>query len=451
MTTPRTETRTGGRRATTGVIPGRFSISVGNPPRSAPDGWRWQPLTDLARLETGHTPSRRHPEYWGGDIPWVGIKDATAHHGRTIYETNQYTNELGIANSSARVLPANTVCLSRTASVGIVVVMGKPMATSQDFVSWICGDDLDYRFLKAVLLAEGSDLLQFASGTTHQTIYFPEVKAFHICAPSIEEQRRIAGILEAIEQKIELNRQTSQTLEEIARAIFKSWFVDFDPVHAKAEGSNPNLPDHIAALFPDSFEDSEVGQAPKGWPVTPLSEVLTESRKRVGDTEAPEYSSTNEGLQLRSERFKKQLAKTSVNNKLVRKGDLVFGLSRRVLNFGLMRHELGSVSAAYRVFAVDSDAVQPDLLEQLMRMHPDYFYGAVSASSREGQSVSPESVGLLRFVQPDIAVQDTYHLITAPLKERTERLREESTALVSLRDSLLPRLISGEIRLQVAS
>src|SRR5438874_10867961 len=96
----------------------------------APPGWEWVRLQDVARLETGHTPSREHPEYWDGDIPWIGIKDATGSHGRTILDTFQHTNQLGIDNSSARLLPARTVCLSRTASVGYVVVMGRPMATS---------------------------------------------------------------------------------------------------------------------------------------------------------------------------------------------------------------------------------------------------------------------------------------------------------------------------------
>ncbi|WP_424948959.1 restriction endonuclease subunit S [Comamonas aquatica] len=118
------ESRTGGRSATTGVIPGDFAISVGNPGTSLADGWTWTLLTDVARLETGHTPSRKHPEYWGGNVPWIGIRDATGNHGQEIFETAQYTNELGIRNSSARILPPKTVCLSRTASVGYVVVMG---------------------------------------------------------------------------------------------------------------------------------------------------------------------------------------------------------------------------------------------------------------------------------------------------------------------------------------
>lgn len=99
------ETQTGGRPATSGQIDGRYSLSVGMPEKPAPEGWRWRLLTDLARLETGHTPSRKHPEYWDGDIPWVGIKDATSNHGLKITDTYQHASQLGIDNSSARVLP----------------------------------------------------------------------------------------------------------------------------------------------------------------------------------------------------------------------------------------------------------------------------------------------------------------------------------------------------------
>ena len=184
--------RLGGREATAAQIPGAYAISVGDTGAPLPQGWKRHLLSDLARMESGHTPSRRHPEYWGGSIPWIGIRDATGNHGRTIYETNENTNELGIANSASRVLPKDTVCLSRTASVGYVVVMGRDMATSQDFANWICGPDLDYRYLKYALIAEGNALLNFASGSVHQTIYFPELKSFHIAAPERAEQSAIA-------------------------------------------------------------------------------------------------------------------------------------------------------------------------------------------------------------------------------------------------------------------
>ena len=263
-------TRTGGRAATSGTIKGRFGLSVGNPDTPLPNGWKWTALSSVARLETGHTPSRKRPEWWGGNIPWVGIRDFTANHGRVIYRTREYTNQLGIENSSARVLPANTVCLSRTASVGYVVVMGVPMATSQDFVNWVCSDRLNHHFLKYILLAEQDAILQYASGTTHQTIYFPEAKAFHVALPSMREQLAIANLLGSLDEKIELNRSIAATLEEMARALFKSWFIDFDPVRAKAEDRPTGLTDAIAAFFPSYLDDDGV---PDGWRSGTLADV----------------------------------------------------------------------------------------------------------------------------------------------------------------------------------
>lgn len=203
------ETLTGGREATEGVIPGRFAISVGKPPTDAPAGFAWTPLSRVARLESGHTPSRKHPEYWDGGVPWIGIRDATANHGLIIRDTNQHVSDLGLEHSSARLLPAGTVCLSRTASVGYVVMMGRPMATSQDFVNWVCGPGLLPRYLLYVLVGEQDSIRRFAHGTTHQTVYYPEAKALHVSLPSVMEQRGIVEVLGALDDKIEVNRRVA--------------------------------------------------------------------------------------------------------------------------------------------------------------------------------------------------------------------------------------------------
>jgi type I restriction enzyme, S subunit len=222
MSEPVEVTKTGGRDATTRHIPPTLALAVGMPSTPAPNGWQWTALTKVARMESGHTPSRKHPEYWGGTIPWIGIQDAKSNHGRRIRDTHQKTNELGIANSSARILPANTVCLSRTASVGYVVVMGRPMATSQDFVNWVCSKDLDPDFLKYLFIAEDENLLRFSSGAVHQTIYFPEAKAFHICHPPLPEQRRIVGILDEAFDGIATAKANAEKNLQNARAVFES-------------------------------------------------------------------------------------------------------------------------------------------------------------------------------------------------------------------------------------
>jgi hypothetical protein len=184
------------RAASNELIPGIAALSVGHPHTTPPEGWQWVRLLDVARLESGHTPSRKHPEYWNGEVPWVSLPDARKHHGRVIHDTTQKTNQEGLANSAARLLPTDTVCLSRTASVGYVFRLGRPMATSQDFVNWVCSDALDPRFLMYALMAEGDHILNFGKGTTHTTIYFPEVLAFYLCLPPMAEQRRIVERIE---------------------------------------------------------------------------------------------------------------------------------------------------------------------------------------------------------------------------------------------------------------
>lgn len=217
-----------GRAATDNVIAGQYALSVGDADMPAPAGWTWTLLTDVARLESGHTPSRNHPEWWGGEVPWIGIRDAREHHGETIHVTRENTNADGLANSAARLLPAGTVCLSRTASVGYVVVMGREMATSQDFVNWVCSDAIEPEFLKHLLIAENESLHRFSKGTTHSTIYFPEVKAFRVCLPPVAEQRRIVAKLDALKTRADATKEALDAvpplLETFRRSVLAAAF-----------------------------------------------------------------------------------------------------------------------------------------------------------------------------------------------------------------------------------
>ena len=179
------------RRAFEMIVP----LTVERSHETEPTDWSWVRLTDVARLESGHTPSRDRPDWWGGDIPWIALPDIRALDGAVAFETGETTNLEGIAHSSARVLPAGTVVMSRTASVGFVTRMGRPMATSQDFVNWVCGPNLDPEFLMHLLIRSRPYVRELASGAIHKTVYMPTVKAFKVCVPSIQEQRRIVSEL----------------------------------------------------------------------------------------------------------------------------------------------------------------------------------------------------------------------------------------------------------------
>src|SRR5262249_3687403 len=137
----------------------RFVRTLDGPPvdvarerTGVPEGWSWELLTDVARLATGHTPDRERHDYWSGDIPWISLTDIRKLDGTVAKETLQNVTELGIENSSSVRLPVGTVCFSRTASVGFVTVMGREMATSQDFVNWVCGAKILPAYLMHALL-----------------------------------------------------------------------------------------------------------------------------------------------------------------------------------------------------------------------------------------------------------------------------------------------------------
>ncbi|MBD1933303.1 MULTISPECIES: restriction endonuclease subunit S [Cyanophyceae] len=442
--------RTKGREASTGVIPGRFALSVGHPALPTPPGWKWTKLSDVARLESGHTPSRRHPEYWDGEVPWIGIKDAVDNHGRTINDTYQHVTELGLANSSARLLPKNTVCLSRTASIGYVTVMGRPMATSQDFVNWVCSDGIEPQFLKAILIAEHESLWRFASGTTHQTIYYPEVKAFHVCLPPIQEQRAIARILSSLDDKIELNQQMNRTLEAIARAIFKSWFVDFDPVRAKMDGSQPVGMDAATAdLFPDEFEESHLGKIPKGWKV---GTIETECRLTMGQSPKSEfYNVTGDGLPFHQgvtnfgTRFPTHKTFCSVSERTANTGDILFSVRAPVgrINVADKKIIIGRGLSAIR----HNQNYQSFLLYHLFHTFKEedsIGTGTIYAS------VTRKEMQEIKLIIPLAAIVNFFDNQVKVIDKKIANNEKEARTLSRTRDILIPKLLSGKIQLKDA-
>jgi type I restriction enzyme S subunit len=404
----------------------------------------------VARLETGHTPSRGHPEYWDGDVPWIGVKDATEHHGAVLDDTYQHVTQLGIENSSARILPANTVCLSRTASVGYVVVMGKPMATSQDFVNWACSPGLDFRFLKYVLMSERDSFRRFASGTTHQTIYFPEVKAFHICLPPIEEQRRIADILQALDDKIELNRRMSQTLESIARTLFKSWFVNFDPVRAKSEGRDLGLPRPIADLFPPSFEESELGEVPDGWRVTALGQVATSPRRPVQPDQvdpATPYIGL-EHMPRKSIALAEWGSAGSVQSSKTgfREGEILFGKLRPYF------HKVGvapvdGVCSTDIVVITPKDAALFGFVLGHVSSGEFVDYANVTSSGTKMPRTNWSDMVRFPVVEPPAALAVAFTQQVRPAVDKVITSIHEMRTLATVRDLLLPSLVSGRFSL----
>lgn len=216
-------------RGTPAISSQQPPLTIGREEEEAPLGWEWRNLIDLAKLESGHTPRKSRPDYWeNGDVPWISLQDIRKAHGKVINETKFMPNLKGIENSSARLLPAGTVCFSRDISVGFTTIMGREMATTQHFVNWICGANLNNHYLMYAFMAAKDHLTISGQGTTVKTIYMPACKQFRIITPPLEEQteivRRVDQLFahaDRIEQQVNnaLARVNSLTHSILAKAF----------------------------------------------------------------------------------------------------------------------------------------------------------------------------------------------------------------------------------------
>ena len=290
-------------------------------------------------------------------------------------------------------------------------------------------EELDNNYLLYYLQYYKRQLLQIASaGATRNAITKAMIENLILpCPKSLADQRRIASILSSLDRKIELNNKINADLEEMAQAIFKNWFVDFEP-------------------FKDGkFVDSELGMIPEGWKVVAFDNILKVTTTKTGKEGIPEYSVTNTGIHPRDEKFTKNLSKSSAKNKLIRKGNLVFGMSREILNWGIMKEEVGGVSSAYNVYIVDEKIVNTTYLECFIAQRMDYFADLIKPASREGQGVDKALLMKKIICIPPSEVMDVFLEKYNSIKLLTEIRNQESSRLTLLRDTLLPRLMSGEL------
>ena len=184
-----------------------------------PTDWDLVTLTKVAKLESGHTPDRKQPTYWEGDIPWISLQDADALGRLTISETAETIGPKGLANSSARMLPAGTVVLQRTANVGLASVMGREMCTSQHFANWVCGPKLNPYYLQQVFRHMSREWRRLIAGSVLPDIYMDTFKALQILLPPLPEQEQIGAVGAAFDRRIERERESLGRVIEARAAL----------------------------------------------------------------------------------------------------------------------------------------------------------------------------------------------------------------------------------------
>ncbi len=342
-------------------------------------------------------------------------------------------------------------------STGFVVIRGNEEKAITEFVYWFLTQDHIIDHLQAI--AEQST-------SAYPSIKPQDIEALELDLPPLPEQRAIAHILGTLDDKIELNRRMNQTLEEMARALFKSWFVDFDPVRAKIDGrwrrghSLPGMPADLYDLFPDRLVDSELGEIPVGWEVVPLPEIM--DFKEGPGIRHWQYTNSLEGTRF-------------INIRCIQNGDLHLSTANRIkteeadgkyAHFHLKEWDIVvSTSGTLGRIAVVRKAHLPLILNtSVIRFRPikgmslfSFLYGYLNsslfldemrilASGSVQKNFGPTHLKKMRVLSPPLKLIERHEKAANSLYMQLISRRANNDSLSCLREYLLPKLISGELR-----
>jgi type I restriction enzyme S subunit len=317
----------------------------------------------------------------------------------------------------------------------------------------------DKRYLQYAFRHTVAKNLGWASGSARDFVRRDDYRTMKIPVPPLAEQKAIAHILGTLDDKIELNRKMNETMEAMAQALFQSWFVDFDPVRAKLEGRKPaGLDAATAALFPSTFQGSPLGQIPKGWIVGKVSDLAALNRGAVNPGNFPTETFDHFSLPAfdNSRTPKIELGSAIMSNKFTVTPNSVL-LSK--LNPHIPRIWLPDLHASRRsvcstefMVACSKPGVSREYLFSLFTNSSfASLYGTlVTGTTGSHQRIKPESVLAMEIVVPAQALIGAFTAVAKPMFDRINRNLEQSRTLAALRDTMLPELLSGELRIPEA-
>lgn len=429
----------------------RFSSSP-----NRPETWKEMKIADICKTFTsGGTPSRKRPEYFeNGTIPWVRTKEL---NDGVITEVEEFITTEALKNSSAKMLPKNTVLLAMYgATVGKLGVLGLESSCNQACAAMVPKDGVvDYRYLYYLLLNHRELIISQATGGAQQNLSGELIKGFTFDFPTFKEQQAISEVLWRIDEKIAANNSLSKTLEDIAQTIFKSWFIDFDPVKAKMAGEKPAGMDvATAALFPNSMEESEFGLVPKGWEVLPSTdffEVLSGGTPKTSNEDywngdIPWFSVVDapDSGGCYFIKTNKTITKEGLDNsaaQLVRPGVTVISARGTVGKIAMVAIPSTFNQSCYGIEGKYGDFFTYFLLRNQVVRLQNISHGGMF------DTITRETFSAIKLAKPRIELINIFESTVSPIVSEILNLQFQSNNLAIIRDSLLPRLISGELQI----
>jgi len=421
----------------------------------------WEQLTleaaGVALIDCDH----RTPPAAPSGFPYVTIPQLD--EGRLRLTNARRISEENFVEWTRRAKPQPyDVVLSRRTNPGVTafVESGMEFALGQNLVLLRAdGRRVDPRFLR--WLVRGSEwweqIGKFLNvGAVFDSLRCADVPKFELNLPPLPEQRAIAHILGTLDDKIELNRRMNETLEAMARALFKSWFVDFDPVRAKAEGRDPGLPPALADLFPSEFEDSELGEIPAGWAVKPIGDLAVVVGGSTPSTKDPRYweggthhwatpkdlSGLAVPILLDTERQITDQGLAQISSGLLPPGTVLLS-SRAPIGYLAVAEVPVAINQGFFAMKPRPGVSNHYLLRWASAAKENILSRANGSTFLE---ISKSNFRPIPVVVPSGPVMHAFDNQLRLLYERVVSAERESRTLAKLRDTLLPKLISGELR-----
>ena len=377
-------------------------------------------ISDIQHLTIGQDkiPSRARRKAQSGDIVYSTVRPNQRHFGLL------------------KKVPDNFLV-----STGFAVFRGMMDYTDTGFIYW---------FLSQDHIVEQLHTIAEHSTSAYPSIRPTDIERLQVALPSLAEQRAIAHILGILDDKIELNRRMNETLEAMARALFKSWFVDFDPVRAKMEGRDTGLPKHIADLFSDKFFDSVLGPIPEGWTPGELADVADNPHRVVHPSDVPP-TTLYIGLQHMPRRSIALdtwsfASKVDSGKSQFKKGEILFGKLRPYF------HKVG-IAPADGVCSTDILVIIPKSNEwhgyvlSLVSSEAFVDYTDSRSSGTKMPRANWKDMGCYQLALPPAPLTKAFQSHVATLHQRISVAVRQNNYLIGLRDTLLPKLINGQIEL----
>lgn len=417
--------------------------------------WKEFIFKDLGQIITGKTPSTKEKGVFGCDIPFLTPTDIT--NQRYISTTNRFLSKTGNFSVKKFLLPKNSISVTCIGSdMGKVVINARELITNQQINSIIINSSIvDYLYLYYALKKRKKELLNLGlSGSTMPILNKTAFSNLKISLPPLDEQKRIAGVLGAFDDKIELLQKQNTTLENMAKALFKSWFVDFDVVHAKQQGQPKaevmreyHLTEEMYNLFPSSFEPSALGPIPTGWQVKPLSQIATflnglalqkySTNNKINFLPVIKIAELRNGLSASSDKASCDIPAEYI----VFNGDILFSWS-------------GSLMV--KIWSGPKGALNQHLFKVSSLDYPKWFYYMwIKEYLPFFQEIAADKATTMGHIQRKhldqalVCIPQNLNIYTryfAKLIDKQILNNKQIQTLTEMRDALLPRLISGKIR-----